>query len=106
MMTLFASDWIASGAKSVLTKPQFEKAVRDNLASHDNGPSPYTIEKKNMLVYVYGDTAVVTYMKEYRQTPDTTKFFIEDDTDVLKRGSNGWLLQFSKISPVPNTTPS
>jgi len=52
-----------------------------------------------MQVYIFGDTAVVTYIKEYRQTPDTTKFFDEDDTDVFKKGLKGWLLQFSKICP-------
>jgi hypothetical protein len=72
--------------------------VKNNLVADGNAPSPYTIEKKSMQVYIFGDTAVVTYIKEYRQTPDTTKFFDEDDTDVFKRGPKGWLLQFSKIS--------
>jgi hypothetical protein len=56
-----------------------------------------------MSVYLFGDRAGVTYIKEYRQTTDTTKFFDEDDTDAFKRGAKGWLLQFSKLSPVANT---
>jgi ketosteroid isomerase-like protein len=98
MMSLFADDFVVSG-KKILSKQQVEEAVRNNLAAHGNGPTPYTIEKKNMQVYIFGDTAVVTYIKEYRQTPDTTKFFDEDDTDVFKKGPKGWLLQFSKVCP-------
>jgi hypothetical protein len=101
MMTLFADDWVASGPKKILSKAQFEQAVKDNLAAHGNRPSPFTITKQNMAFYFFGDTAVVTYIKEYRQTPDTTKFMREDDTDVFKRSPSGWLLQFSKISPAP-----
>jgi ketosteroid isomerase-like protein len=99
MMTLFANDWVASSPKKVLSKAEFEQAVKDNFVAHGNGPSPYTITKQDMVVYVFGDTAVVTYIKEYRQTPNTAKFMREDDTDVFKRTPSGWLLQFSKISP-------
>lgn len=59
-----------------------------------------------MVVYRFGDTAVVTYIKEYRQTTDSAKFFDEHDTDVFKRGTTGWLLQFSKLSPAGNTAVS
>jgi hypothetical protein len=105
MMGLFASDFVSAG-KRVMSKQQLEEAVRSNFVSHGNGPSPVTIEKKNMAVYLFGDTAVVTYIKEYRQTRDTTKFSDEDITDVFKRGTKGWLLQFSKFSPVANTAAS
>ena len=105
MMRLFASDFVSAGRK-VMSKQQLEEAVRSNFVSHGNGPSPVTIEKKNMAVYLFGDTAVVTYTKEYRQTRDTTKFVDEDDTDVFKRRNQGWLLQFSKFSPVANTAGS
>jgi hypothetical protein len=40
------------------------------------------------------------YVKEYRQTPDTTKFFNEDDTDVFTREAGGWRLRFTKVVPV------
>jgi hypothetical protein len=105
MMRLFASDFVSSGRK-VMSKQQLEDAVRSNFVSHGNGPSPVTIEKKNMAVYLFGDTAVVTYIKEYWQTRDTTKFVDEDDTDVFKRGTKGWLLQFGKSSPVANAAAS
>jgi hypothetical protein len=105
MMRLFASDFVSSGRK-VMSKQQLEEAVRSNFVSHGNGQSPVTIEKKNMAVYLFGDTAVVTYIKEYRQTRDTTKFVDEDDTDVFKRGTKGWLLQFGKSSPAADTAVS
>ena len=31
------------------------------------------IEKANVQVRVFGDTAMVTFIKEYRQVPDSTK---------------------------------
>jgi hypothetical protein len=102
MMKLFASDFVSAG-RNVMSKQQLEDAVRSNFVEHGNGPSPVTIEKKNMVVYLFGDTAVVTYIKEYRQTRDTTKFSDEDITDMLRRGTKGWLLQFSKFSTVTNT---
>jgi hypothetical protein len=105
MMRLLASDFVSAG-RNVMSKQQLEEAVRSNFASHGNGPSPVTIEKKNMVVYLFGDTAVVTYIKEYRQTRDTTKFSDEDITDMFKRGTKGWLLQFSKFSPVTNAAAS
>jgi hypothetical protein len=105
MMRLFASDFVSAG-RNVMSKQQLEDAVRSNFVDHGNGPSPVTIEKKNMAVYLFGDTAVVTYIKEYRQTRDTTKFVDEDITDVFKRGTKGWLLQFGRSSPVVNTPAS
>ena len=96
----FAKDWICLGPTRVLSKSEFVDNVRLNFTTHERGVNPYTIEKKNMQVHVFGDTAVVTYVKEYRQTPDTTKFFKEDDTDVFTREAGGWRLRFTKVVPV------
>lgn len=103
-MDLLADDWLAAGSAKVLSKKEFEENVKSNFATHGNGPNPYTIEKKNMRVYLFADTAVVTYIKEYRQAPDTTKFFDEDITDVFTRSAKGWLWHFSKIAPVAAET--
>jgi hypothetical protein len=105
MMKFFASDFVFSG-RNVMSKQQLEEAVRSNFAAHGNGPSPVTIEKKNMMIHLFGDTAVVTYIKEYRQTLDTTKFSDEDTTDMFKRGTEGWLLHFSKSTTLPNVAAS
>ena len=94
---LLADDWVGLGAK-VLTKSELQANVKQNFVAH-NGPNPYTIEKKNMRVDLFGDTAVVTYIKEYRQTPDTTKVYDEDNTDVFTRSSKGWRLRLTKVSP-------
>jgi ketosteroid isomerase-like protein len=72
--------------------------VKQNFAAH-NGPNPYTIEKNDMRVDLFGDTAVVTYIKEYRQTADATKVHDEDNTDVFTRSSKGWRLRLAKVSP-------
>jgi ketosteroid isomerase-like protein len=95
-----ADDWVLVGAKR-LSKTEFVENVKRNLATHENGVNPYTIEKKNMQINVFGDTAVVTYVKEYRQNADASRFFDEDDTDVFTRDSSGWHLRLTKISPVP-----
>jgi len=102
-MGALADDWVCvvDGGKKALSKAEFRQNVKHNFEAHDNGPSPYTIEKKNIRVDLFGDTAVVTYIKEYRQTPDTTRFFDEDDTDVFTRSSTGWRLRLTKISPAP-----
>ena len=93
-----ADDWVCVGART-LSKKEFIENVKRNLDTHENGVNPYTIEKKQVQVHVFGDTAVVTLIKEYRQTPDTTKFFAEEDTDVFTRDASGWHLRFTKISP-------
>jgi hypothetical protein len=99
MTDLIADDWVGLGAK-VLTKRDLQANAKQNFAAH-NGPNPYTIEKKNIRVDLFGDTAVVTYIKEYRQTPDTTKVYDEDNTDVFTRSSKGWRLRLTKVSPAP-----
>ena len=96
----FAKDWICLGPTRVLSKSEFVENVKLNFITQEKGISPYTIEKKNMQVHVLGDAAVVTYVKEYRQTPDPTKFFNEDDTDVFTREAGGWRLRFTKVVPV------
>ncbi len=99
-MGSLADDWVFLGSKKVLSKREFQENVKQNFVTHGNGPNPYTIEKKNMRVDLFGDTAVVTYIKEYRQTADTTKGFNEDDTDVFTRDTGGWRLRLTKVSPV------
>jgi hypothetical protein len=99
-MDLFADDWVSVGGGKVITKKQFEENVNRNFVAHGSHQNPYTIEKKNMQVYLFADIAVVTYVKDYRQTTDTTKFFDEDITDVFARTPKGWIWQFSKSSPV------
>src|SRR5260370_32091329 len=98
-MGSLADDWVFLGAKKVLSKREFQENVKQNFVDHGNGPNPYTIEKKNMRVDLVGDTAVVTYIKEYRP-PGTTKFFDEDDTDVFTRDSHGWRLRLTESASV------
>jgi ketosteroid isomerase-like protein len=104
MMSLFADDFVVSG-KKVLSKQQVEEAVRNNLVAHGNGPSPYTIKKKNMQVYLFGDTAVVTYIRSIgrHQIPRSSSTRM---TPMSSEGSKGWLLQFSKVSPAAFTSAS
>lgn len=66
MAALLADDWVGIG-KRVLSKRDFEEAVKSNFIVHGSGRSPYTIQKKNMQVYLFGNTAGVTFIKEYRK---------------------------------------
>jgi ketosteroid isomerase-like protein len=95
---LLADDWVLLGNKNNLTKTDLQANGKQNFAAH-NGPNPYAIEKKEMRVDLFGDTAVVTYIKEYRQTADTTKVHDEDNTDVFTRSSKGWRLRLTRVSP-------
>ena len=97
---LLADDWVLLGNRKILTKNELQANVKKNLAAH-NGPNPYTVEKKEMRVDLFGDTAVVTYIKEYRQTADNTKVHDEDNTDVFTRSPKGWQLRLTKIAPAP-----
>ncbi len=97
VMHLFAEDYIAAGVK-VLTKKQFEENVKRNFVTQENGINPYTIEKKDMQIYVFGDTAVATYLKEYRQIGESAHAFTEDDTDILTRTQNGWVIRMTRLS--------
>jgi len=101
-----ADDWVCVGQRRTLSKKEFVENVKQNFATHENGVNPYAIEKKNLQVHIFGNTAVVTYLKEYRQTPDTTKGFSEDDTDVFVRDAGRWRLRFTKIAPVQMQTAS
>lgn len=98
MMRFFSDDFVIAGGVKVLTKKQFEENIKNNFATHENGINPYTIEKKNMQVYVFGDTAVAIYLKEYKQTGDESHAFTEDDTDILTRSPNGWLIRMARLS--------
>ncbi len=118
LVKFIADDWVCvNPARGSISKSEFIQNMKHNLDTHENGINPYTIEKKNVLVRVYGDMAVVTYVKEYRQTPDTSKslyrqtpdtskYFGEDDTDVFTRDGSGWHLRFTKISPVQTQSAS
>ena len=98
MMRLFSDDYVIAGGVKALTKKQFEENIKNNFATHENGINPYTIEKKNMQVYVFGDTAVATYLKEYKQIGDASHAFTEDDTDILTRSPHSWVIRMTRLS--------
>jgi ketosteroid isomerase-like protein len=97
MSASFSDDWVGLGPRAI-SRTEIEQMVKH--AAEEHGSNPYTVEKKDMRVDVFGDTAVVTYTKEYRQRADTSKVAREDDTDVFTRSPAGWLLNFTRTSPV------
>ena len=96
-MSVLADDWVGLG-RNVMSKAQIEQGVKH--AAKEHASNPYTVQKKNMRVDLFGDTAVVTYTKEYRQTADSSKVAYEDNTDVFTRSPAGWRLRFARTSPV------
>jgi Domain of unknown function (DUF4440) len=106
-----ADDWVCFGARN-LTKEQFiqnlqqNKSIRIFRFSYTPEMSSSRIEKKNVQVRVFGDTAVVTYIKEYHQTSDPSKFFGEDDTDFFTRDGSNWHLRFTRVSPTQTRSAS
>ncbi len=96
---ILADDWVFMGARA-LSKAEFIANVKRNRATQENGINPYMIDKTNVQVCVFGDTAVVTFIKEYRQVSDGTKGFKEDATDVFTREAGKWRLRFTRIAPV------
>jgi hypothetical protein len=97
---LLADGWVCSSNRRVMTRADLEEGVKRNFTAHGNSANPYTVEKRNMVVYLFGDTAVVTYIKEYRQTADRSQIHDEDITDVFVRSPKSWLWQFSKVAPI------
>ena len=53
-----ADDWVCACPRA-LSKKEFIANVKNNLDTHENGINPYIIEKRNMVVHLFGDTAVV-----------------------------------------------
>src|SRR5580765_2216515 len=102
---VLAHDWVFMGARA-LSKPEFVENVKGNGAPQENGINRYMIEKTNVRVRVFGDTAGVTFIKEYRQVPDSKKGFKEGVTDVFTREAGKWRLRFTPIAPVQNFAPS
>ncbi len=91
-----ADDWVGV-ARQIVSKPDMEQGTKH--AAEEHGSNPYTVEKKNMRVDLFGDTAVVSYTKEYRQTADTSKVAHEEYTDVFTRTAGVWELHYTRISP-------
>jgi len=102
---ILAHDWAFMGARA-LFKAEFVENVKGNGATQENVINPYMIEKTNVRVRVFGDTAGVTFIKEYRQVPDSTKGFKEDVTDVFTREAGKWRLRSTPIAPFQNFAPS
>src|SRR5882672_978573 len=51
----FAKDWICVGPTRVLSKTEFVENIQHNFVTHESAANPYTIEKKNVQVRVFGD---------------------------------------------------
>ena len=93
-----SNDWVCGGARR-LSKTEFIRNAKHNLRTNENGSNPYTMEKRNIEVHVFGETAVVTHVKKYRQVPASSKFFAEQGSEVFLLEVSGWHLRFTKIAP-------
>jgi hypothetical protein len=56
LVKFIADDWVCvNPARSSISKSEFIQNMKHNLDTNENGINPYTIEKKNVLVRVFGD---------------------------------------------------
>jgi hypothetical protein len=95
-----ADDWVGLSSNGRETsKAKFAEELERNRVQH-NGPNPYTVQRKNMRTDLFGDTAVVTYVREYHQKKDDSKIHADDFTDVFTRTPSGRKLRFTKVEVI------
>jgi ketosteroid isomerase-like protein len=97
-----ADDWVGLNSNGrEISKAKFAEEMERNRVQH-NGPNPYTVQRKNMRIDLFGDTAVVTYVREYHQKKDDSKMHADDFTDVFTRMAGGWKLRFTRVVVIPD----
>jgi hypothetical protein len=95
-----ADDWVGLSSNGRETsKAKFAEELERNRVQH-NGPNPYTVQRMNMRTDLFGDTAVVTYVREYHQKKDDSKIHADDFTDVFTRTPSGRKLRFTKVEVI------
>jgi uncharacterized protein (TIGR02246 family) len=94
---IFADDWvniIPSGAFGP-TKARLLEGAKE----HPNQAPPYTATQQDMRVYIFGDTAIAIYVKEYaaKRGKNTAH---QDVTDVFTRSNSNdtWKLRLTRTS--------
>jgi len=95
---ILADDCLNLPAGPGLTKIKLVEGIRK---SQGQAP-PYIASEEDMHVYMLGDTAVATYVKEYAVRANPDQVDRQDLTDVFVRSAGTWKLKISRSSPHKN----
>jgi len=96
---ILSKDWIYVGPTRVLSKSEFVENIK-HISYPRERLIPTQLRKRTCKVRVFGDTAVVTYIKEYRQNPILQNFSTKTTPMSLLVEAGGWRLRFTKVVPV------
>ncbi len=95
-----SDDWVIMNPKG----PGPSKLeVITNIPKDAPAPPQYSAKSEGESVYVFGNTAVVTYTKVYRSSQGQVDK--ENHTDVLTKRDGNWRICFSQASSSPQTKP-
>ena len=79
--------------------PDFTKArLVEGIRKSQGQAPPYIAREEDMHVYVLGDTAIATYVKEYSVRANPNQVDRQDLTDVLVRSAGTWKLKVSRAT--------
>ncbi len=76
--------------------------LTEHLRQHSGERPPYTAQQQSLEVFLFGDTAVATYVEVDTAKPDAnlpTKTLQIDLTDVFVKTDGKWKLRMSRASP-------
>ena len=91
---ILAHDCLHLPAGPDLTKAKLVQGIRK---SQGQVP-PYTAREEEMNVYMLGDTAIVTYVKEYAVRANPSQIDRQDLTDVFVKSTGTWKLKISRAT--------
>lgn len=91
---ILADDCLNLPAGPDFTKIKLVEGVRK---SQGQAP-PYTATVEDMHVYILGDIAIATYLKEYAVRANPSQVDRQDLTDVFIRSAGTWKLKISRSS--------
>jgi len=74
----------------------------EHLRQHSGELPPYSAQQQDLEVFLFGDTAVATFVEVYTAKPDKNlpwQTLQTDGTDVFVRNGGIWKLRMSRASP-------
>ena len=91
---IFADDCLNLPAGPDLTKTKIVEGIRK---SQGHIP-PYSARETDMQVYILGDTAIATYVKEYSVRANPNQIDDQDLTDIFVRSAGARKLKISRAT--------
>ena len=76
--------------------PSKEEIIQ-HLKPHSGQAPPYTLETRDMRIYILGDVAVAAFTKTYMAKQDANRLD-EDTTHIFQKNNGVWKLKISRAS--------